>query len=355
MKKQSSHKYLITGGYGFIGSALIRELITNNNNTIINIDKLGYASNKNAIGSVRGNKNYHFYKGDICNDKIISNALKKHSPDFIIHLAAETHVDRSIDDPSGFVVSNILGTYNLLNSSLAYWRTLRKKQREKFKLVLVSTDEVFGSLKLKDKKSTENSLYKPNSPYSASKASADHLGRAWFRTYKLPIITTNTCNNYGPWQFPEKLIPLTILKCIQNKKIPVYGNGKQIRDWIYVDDHIRGLLKVITKGKIGDTYNIGSNNELRNIDVVKSICSILDEVYPKKKGKYSELIQYVSDRPGHDTRYAIDNNKITKLGWKPKYFWKESLKRTVIWYINNQDFLMNDSAKNYSGERLGKI
>ena len=342
-------RYLITGGYGFIGSSLIRSLLRNEENYISNIDKMTYSSNINSIGDVKNNANYFFHKKDICDESFLISHLEDFKPNYIIHLAAETHVDRSIDGPSEFIKSNIVGTYNILNAAHKYWSSLNKVDNETFKIIIVSTDEVYGSLNLNDPQSTENSPYRPNSPYSASKASADHLSRAWSKTYGLPLLITNTTNNYGPWQFPEKLIPLTILKCLKNQKIPIYGNGEQIRDWIFVDDHTEGILNVLKKGKIGEKYNIGCNNELKNIDVVKNICSILDRLIPIKKGKYSDLIEFVDDRPGHDNRYALNNNKIKSLGWKPKLGWERGLEETINWYINNQDFLTA-----YSGERLGR-
>lgn len=340
--------YLITGGYGFIGSSLIRILLKNNNN-VCNIDKLTYSSNLNSLESYDKLNSYKFYKEDICDEDSIYKIIKKQKPSKIIHLAAETHVDRSIDNPSNFIKSNIMGTYSILNSSYKYWNSLGIKEKSNFKVLIVSTDEVYGSLTSDQKTFDEDSPYKPNSPYSASKAASDHLGRAWFKTYDMPIIITNTSNNYGPWQFPEKLIPLTILKCINNEKIPIYGNGKQIRDWIFVDDHSNGILSAIQNGKIGEKYNISSENELMNIDVVKNICTILDRLFPSNIGKYAELISFVDDRPGHDTRYGLDNKKIKTLGWDPMVKWQEGLEMTIKWYLQNKDFLSK-----YSGDRLGR-
>ena len=342
-------RFLITGGCGFIGSSLIRSLLKDDTNIIANLDKMTYSSNIKSVGNASENPNYSFYKVDVCDEIFLKNFLAEYKPNYIIHLAAETHVDRSIDGPEEFIKSNILGTYNILNNSYKYWCKLEKRLKENFKIILVSTDEVFGSLANDDPQSTENNKYKPNSPYSASKASSDHLGRAWSKTYGLPINITNTTNNYGPWQFPEKLIPLTIAKCIKNENIPVYGNGQQIRDWIFVDDHVSGILRVLNHGKLGDNYNIGCNNELKNIDVVNDICSTLDRLLPRKKGAYKELIEFVEDRPGHDARYALNNNKIKKIGWKPNFQWRSGLEKTVIWYLENKDFL-----NSYSGERIGR-
>ena len=347
--KMKKDNYLITGGYGFIGSSLLRILLNNNNNNVCNIDKLTYSSNLNSLENHDKLSNYKFYKEDICDESSIYKIIKKQKPSKIIHLAAETHVDRSIDNPSNFIKSNIMGTYSILNSSCKYWDSLDTKEKSNFKVLIVSTDEVYGSLSNDQNSFDEDSPYKPNSPYSASKAASDHLGRAWFKTYGMPIIITNTSNNYGPWQFPEKLIPLTILKCINNEKIPIYGNGEQIRDWIFVDDHSNGILSAIHNGRIGEKYNISSENELMNIDVVKNICTILDRVFPSNNGKYSELISFVNDRPGHDTRYALGNKKIKTLGWEPKVKWQDGLEITIKWYLKNKDFL-----NKYSGDRLGR-
>ncbi len=343
---------LVTGGCGFIGTNLIRKLLNDKNNYIVNIDKITYASNQQGLKDI-DTSNYILKKIDIANNRAIRHLILTTKPDCIFHLAAETHVDRSIDTPNVFISSNVLGTYNLLTSSYEYWAKLSKNKKNNFRFIHISTDEVYGSLKDKDPKFKELNRYKPNSPYSASKASADHLVRAWHMTYGLPTIITNTCNNYGPFQFPEKLIPLVINKCLNNKDIPVYGNGKQIRDWIYVDDHISALLTVLKKGKVGDQYNIGSNCELKNINVIKDICKIMDSILPKKK-KYSNLIKSVQDRPGHDYRYAINNNKIRSLGWKPKFNWVDGLKQTVTWYLDNRNEILIKSNI-YSGERLGKL
>ena len=348
MLRNKQTKYLITGGYGFIGSSLIR-LILKNGDIVCNIDKLTYSSNIKSLENYPTTNNYTFNKEDVCNEEKLYDIISNYRPQKIIHLAAETHVDRSIDNPSNFIETNIIGSYNLLKSSKKYWTSLEDKEKDQFKLLLVSTDEVYGSLNFDKSIFTEESSYKPNSPYSASKAASDLLGRAWFKTYGMPIIITNTSNNYGPWQFPEKLIPLTISKCLNQEKIPVYGNGKQVRDWIFVDDHSKGILSAINNGKIGEKYNISSKNELENITVVRDICNILDRLQPSKNGKYEELIEFVEDRPGHDLRYALSNQKISNLGWSPETKWLSGLEETISWYLNNKDFF-----KNYSSERLGR-
>tara|TARA_B100000212_G_C27381371_1_gene537252 strand:+ start:3038 stop:4105 length:1068 start_codon:yes stop_codon:yes gene_type:complete len=351
-KKQK--RFLITGGCGFIGSSLVRNLSKNENFIIGNIDKLTYSSNLNSLKDISNKNNYTFFQEDICNKDSIQEIIFSFKPNYIVHLAAETHVDRSIDGPEIFLNSNILGTYNLLNSFKNYYDKINDKNKDASKFLLVSTDEVYGSLYSKQDQFTENSPYLPNSPYSASKASADHLARAWNSTYNLPILITNTSNNYGPWQFPEKLIPLTISKCLKKERIPIFGNGQQIRDWIFVNDHVDGILSVLESGVIGEKYNIGSNNEKMNIEVVQDICGILDKKIPYKNS-YSNLIEFVDDRPGHDFRYALNSEKIKKIGWKPKYNWSNGLNETIDWYINNQDYLNRDSSMFYSGERLGSI
>ena len=344
--------YLITGGCGFIGSCLIRNL-TKKDNFIINIDKISYASNKKSVGSVK-KSNYILLKKDIRDAEFTKKIFIKYKPNYVIHLAAESHVDRSIDKPEDFIFSNIVGTYNLLNSAHTYWnRTNREKN---FKFLYVSTDEVYGSLKSKSGSFRENSLIKPNSPYAASKASGDLLAYSWFKTFGLPVITTNSSNNYGIWQFPEKLIPLVIQKCLKNKHIPIYGHGKQIRDWIYVEDHISGILRVLDKGIPGEKYNIGANNELSNLDLVKLICSIMDKFKPKKNGKYSDLITFVDDRPGHDFRYSLNTQKINKeLSWKAKTNFQLGLSKTIKWYLSKKEWLENIEKSEYDGKRLGHL
>jgi dTDP-glucose 4,6-dehydratase len=347
-------RFLVTGGLGFIGSNLIRKLSLLKNIHICNIDKISYSSSKESLKDIN-TKNYSFEKINIANQIKVKEIIDNFRPDCVIHLAAESHVDRSIDDPSEFIKSNIVGTYTLLNESYQYWKSLKNSKKINFRFINVSTDEVYGSLSKNESSFTEESNYNPNSPYSASKASSDHLARSWHKTYSFPVITTNTCNNYGPWQFPEKLIPLVINKCINGKSIPVYGKGNQIRDWIRVEDHIDGLFKVIEKGKIGEKYNIGANCELSNIKVVKNICDYLDKVRPLKGKSYRRLIKYVKDRPGHDNRYAIDNKKILKLGWRPKYNWQHGISETIDWYLENYNFLESKTKKIYSGERLGRL
>ena len=335
---------LVTGGAGFIGSALVRHILDYSNFKVINIDKLTYASNLSSLKKYENNKNYLFIKIDICNRKKIFEIFKEYSPQLIIHLAAETHVDRSIISANNFIKTNILGTYNLLEISKEYYQNLDLKYKKKFRFHHISTDEVYGDLKKKVPPADEENRYMPSSPYSASKASADHLVRSWFRTYGLPVIISNCSNNYGPYQFPEKLIPLIILNALKKKELPVYGNGQQIRDWLYVDDHAEALFKIVTKGKIGETYNIGGNNQIKNINVVKIICKILDSIKPLniKNKKYSDLIVYVKDRPGHDKRYAINTQKITKkLNWRPKESFKTGIYKTIKWYISKYDFDKN--------------
>ena len=350
----NNETYLITGGCGFIGSCLVRWL-TNKGHKVINVDKLTYSANIKAVGDLKNAKNYVFYKEDICDQNKLTKIFNDNNPTKVIHLAAETHVDRSIDGPSQFINSNILGTYNILNICDNYFKNLSNSDKKNFKVLLVSTDEVYGSLDQTDQPSDEESPYKPNSPYSASKAASDHLGRAWHKTFDLPVIITNTTNNYGPWQFPEKLIPLTISKCLNDESIPVYDKGQQIRDWIHVDDHVSGILVVIDKGIVGERYNIGGNNELKNIDVVNNICKVLDNIQPRKNNeKYEKLIKFVEDRPGHDFRYGLNNTKISRLGWKPKVDWISGLDSTIKWYLENVEFLKIDSSQSYSGERLGK-
>ena len=346
--------YLITGGYGFIGSCFIRKLLKNNNNKICNIDKLSYASSLDSIRYTKDD-NYFFEKIDISNSKSLKKIIFNFKPDYIIHFAAETHVDRSIDNPDQFIKSNINGTYNLLDNGYEFWKDLDEDKKSSFRYIHISTDEVYGSIGKNDPKFKEDDAYQPNSPYAASKAASDHLARSWYKTFSFPTIITNTCNNYGPWQFPEKLIPLVISKCLNNQKIPIYGDGQQIRDWIRVEDHVDAIFKVIEKGGIGEKYNIGADCELTNIEVVTDICNILDEIIPNNEFSYTKLIEFVNDRPGHDYRYAIDNTKIISLGWKASFSWKDSIRETINWYLANRNFLNSINDDTYSGERLGKI
>ena len=333
-------KLLITGGAGFIGSAVIRYIIENTQDSVVNVDKLTYAGNLDSLESVENNPRYAFEQVDICNIKELSRVLEQYQPDAIMHLAAESHVDRSIDGSAVFIETNIVGTYALLEVARVYWDNLSDEKKMAFRFHHISTDEVYGDLALQDSLFTETSPYAPSSPYSASKASSDHLVRAWARTYGLPIIVTNSSNNYGAFQFPEKLIPLMILSALAGKPLPVYGNGLQIRDWLFVDDHAEALYKVVTEGKVGETYNIGGKNEKANIDVVREICCLLEELAPNKPKnmvKYEDLISYVKDRPGHDLRYALDITKIEhELGWKPKETFESGIRKTVEWYLNNK-------------------
>lgn len=351
-------KFLVTGGAGFIGSAVVRHIISNTQDTVINVDKLTYAGNLESLLSVSGNERYHFEQVDICHRAELDRIFKKYEPDIVMHLAAESHVDRSIDGPSAFIETNIVGTYTLLEAARTYWQGLDKKKRGDFRFHHVSTDEVYGDLDGPESLFTEETAYSPSSPYSASKASSDHLVRAWLRTYGLPTLLTNCSNNYGPYHFPEKLIPLMILNALEGKPLPVYGSGQQIRDWLYVEDHARALYLVACKGKIGETYNIGGHNEMANIDVVKTLCALLEELVPNKPdgvNNYEDLITYVEDRPGHDLRYAIDAGKIDKeLGWKPEETFESGIRKTVQWYLDNQAWCEHVQDGSYQRDRLGE-
>ena len=333
-------KFLITGGSGFIGSAVVRYIIENTKDEVVNVDKLTYAGNKDNLMDVCQSDRYVFERVDICDHVSIKEIFKVHAPDAVMHLAAESHVDRSIDSPSSFIQTNLVGTYTMLEASRNYWEKLIGVKRNDFKFHHISTDEVFGDLEPLDMPFTEQTPYAPSSPYSATKAGADHLVRAWGRTYNLPIVITNCSNNYGPYHFPEKLIPLVILNALSGKSLPVYGDGSQVRDWLYVEDHARALYKVVTKASVGETYNIGGHNEVANIDVVNTICDILDELVPEKLGSlhsYRDLISFVDDRPGHDKRYAIDAEKIElDLNWQPRETFESGLRKTVIWFIENE-------------------
>ncbi len=350
-------KILVTGGAGFIGSAVIRHIIENTSDEVVNLDKLTYAGNLESLLSVSNSERYFFEQVDICDRLAIERVFEEHQPDRVMHLAAESHVDRSIDGPSEFIQTNIIGTYNLLEASRQYWLPLDKDKKDNFKFHHISTDEVFGDLEGPTDLFTEETSYAPSSPYSASKASSDHLVRAWSRTYGLPTVITNCSNNYGPYHFPEKLIPLIILNALEGKQLPVYGNGRQIRDWLYVEDHARALYLVATEGKVGETYNIGGHNEKANIDVVKVLCELLEELVPNKPAgisSYLDLITYVKDRPGHDLRYAIDASKIEReLGWKPEETFESGVRKTVEWYLNNKDWWSHVLDGSYSLERLG--
>ena len=352
-------KIMITGGSGFIGSNLIRYLIKNTNHVLLNYDKLSYSSNNVSLSEFEGNKKYHFICGDILNSSLFSEALENFKPNIIMNLAAETHVDRSIEDPYIFVQSNIVGTSIILERSLDYWNKLSYPEKEIFRFHHISTDEVFGSLNFSSF-FNENSNYNPSSPYSASKAAADHLVKAWYKTYGLPILLTNCSNNYGPFQFPEKLIPLIIMNALNEKELQIYGDGQQERDWLFVDDHAKALHQVISHGKIGETYNIGGNNVKTNLEVVSEICNNLDEIYKNKPthiNKYSDLIKFVADRPGHDMRYAIDATKIkNELNWQPQETFETGIKKTILWYLDNIEWCKVILSKgDYNGERLGLI
>ncbi|WP_335909216.1 MULTISPECIES: dTDP-glucose 4,6-dehydratase [Shewanella] len=356
-------KILVTGGAGFIGSAVVRHIINHTQDSVINVDKLTYAGNIESLGSVEKDKRYAFEQVDICDRAELDRVFDEHKPDAVMHLAAESHVDRSITAPADFIQTNIVGTYTLLEATRAYWHELSDDKKSAFRFHHISTDEVYGDLPHPDEVQnsgelplfTEVTPYAPSSPYSASKASSDHLVRAWLRTYGLPTIVTNCSNNYGPFQFPEKLIPLVILNAVEGKPLPVYGKGDQIRDWLYVEDHARALYKVIKEGKVGETYNIGGHNEKRNLEVVKTICAILDELMPKAT-PYAEQITYVTDRPGHDRRYAIDATKMSKeLNWVPDETFETGLRKTVQWYLNNQAWSQRVQDGSYQRQRLGLI
>lgn len=350
-------KILVTGGAGFIGSAVIRHIINNTQDSVVNVDKLTYAGNLESLLTVENNDRYAFEQVDICDRAELDRVFAQHQPDAVMHLAAESHVDRSIDGPAAFIETNIVGTYTHLEATRAYWNQLDQARKSAFRFHHISTDEVYGDLDGTDDLFTETTSYEPSSPYSASKASSDHLVRAWLRTYGLPTIVTNCSNNYGPYHFPEKLIPLIILNALDGKNLPVYGNGMQIRDWLYVEDHASALYTVVTKGEIGETYNIGGHNEKANIDVVKTICSLLEELVPNKPQgvtEYQHLITYVTDRPGHDVRYAIDASKIAReLGWKPAETFESGIRKTVEWYLANQKWWSRVLDGSYSFERLG--
>jgi dTDP-glucose 4,6-dehydratase len=350
-------KILITGGAGFIGSALIRHVIGNTQHSVVNLDKLTYAGNLESLKSIETDPRYQFVQADICDATTVNAILHQYQPDAIMHLAAESHVDRSIDGPAAFIETNIVGTYILVEATRNYWQALADDKKANFRFHHISTDEVYGDLPNDDSLFTEETSYAPSSPYSASKASSDHIVRAWYRTYGFPVVVTNCSNNYGPYHFPEKLIPLVILNALDGKPLPVYGDGKQIRDWLYVDDHARALLTVVETGKIGETYNIGGHNEKENIAVVRTICNILEELHPQKPSglaNYQDLITFVKDRPGHDLRYAIDAGKIAdELGWTPKETFETGLKKTVQWYLDNMEWCRHVQDGSYRRERLG--
>jgi dTDP-glucose 4,6-dehydratase len=351
-------KILVTGGAGFIGSAVVRSIINQTDCDVVNIDKLTYAGNLDSLSDVANSKRYRHEQVDICNKKALANVFEQHQPNAVMHLAAESHVDRSIDGPADFINTNIIGTFNLLEAVRYYYDNLNETRKKLFRFHHISTDEVYGDLAGTDNFFTEQTPYSPSSPYSASKAASDHLVRSWGRTYGLPVIITNCSNNYGPCHFPEKLIPHVILNAIHGKPLPIYGDGSQIRDWLYVEDHAKALIRVITEGKIGETYNIGGHNEKTNLEVVKNICELLEELAPNKPAGikiYQDLISFVKDRPGHDVRYAIDASKIeSELGWVPKETFESGLRKTVQWYLDNPQWWERVLSGAYQLERLGE-
>ena len=349
---------LVSGGAGFIGSAVVRSIINETKFDVVNLDKLTYAGNLDSLSDITMSKGYTHEKVDICDRELLDRVFQQYKPDCVMHLAAESHVDRSIEDPSNFIDTNIVGTFNLLEASRSYFESLEEVKLKKFRFHHISTDEVYGDLKGTDDLFTEETPYSPSSPYSASKAASDHLVRAWGRTYGLPVIITNCSNNYGPYHFPEKLIPHTILNAIHGKPLPIYGDGSQVRDWLYVEDHAKALIKVVTEGKIGETYNIGGHNEKSNLEVVETICELLEELAPEKPASvmiYRDLISFVKDRPGHDVRYAIDASKIEReLGWVPEETFETGLRKTVQWYLDNRQWWERVLSGAYRLERLGE-
>ena len=351
-------KIIVTGGAGFIGSSVVREALLHQDFEVLNIDCLTYAGNLHSLDSCRGHKNYSFDKVDICDREKLHHVFARYQPDVVMHLAAESHVDRSIDSPDVFLNTNIVGTFNLLEEACIHFRSLSGAKREQFRFHHISTDEVYGDLVGTNNLFTEEMAYSPSSPYAASKAASDHLVRAWGRTYDLPTIVTNCSNNYGPYHFPEKLIPHVILNAIHGKPLPIYGDGLQIRDWLYAEDHAKALIKVVTEGKIGETYNIGGHNEKTNLEVVETICDLLEELAPQKPSgvnNYRDLITFVKDRPGHDARYAIDASKIEReLGWVPVETFETGLRKTVQWYLDNTSWWKRVLSGAYRMERIGE-
>lgn len=350
-------RILVTGGAGFIGSAVVRHIIEATRDSVVVVDKLTYAGNLESLAVIADSERYAFEQVDICDRVALDRVFAQYQPDVVMHLAAESHVDRSIDGPAAFIETNVVGTYTMLEAARHYWQTLDAEKKQSFRFHHISTDEVYGDLHGTDDLFTETTPYAPSSPYSASKASSDHLVRAWLRTYGLPTLVTNCSNNYGPYHFPEKLIPLVILNAVAGKPLPVYGNGAQVRDWLYVEDHARALYQVVTEGVVGETYNIGGHNERKNIEVVHTICDLLEELAPNKPQgveKYRDLITYVKDRPGHDMRYAIDAGKIDReLGWHPQETFESGIRKTVSWYLNNETWWRRVQDGSYAGERLG--
>ena len=350
-------KILVTGGAGFIGSAVVRHLIASTAHEVVNVDKLTYAGNISSVASISSSERYIFEHVDICDGALVADVFARHQPDAVMHLAAESHVDRSIDGPDEFIQTNVVGTYTLLEAARAHWQTLDESRKVAFRFHHISTDEVYGDLEGPEDLFREDTPYAPSSPYSASKAGSDHLVRAWGRTFGLPVIITNCSNNYGPYHFPEKLIPLIVLNALKGKPLPVYGEGTQVRDWLFVEDHARALVKVVTEGAVGETYNIGGHNEKQNIEVVRAVCGLLDELRPSTHDgiiRYEQLITFVRDRPGHDVRYAIDASKIKReLGWVPQETFESGLRKTVEWYLANEDWWQSVLDGSYQGQRLG--
>jgi len=345
---KTSNTILVTGGAGFIGSNFIIDWLTQFDHPVINLDALTYSGNLHNLDALTHNSSHIFINGNIGDQSLVKSLLEKYRPYAIINFAAESHVDRSILSPDAFIQTNIVGTYHLLDSTLNYWQKLGNVDKEQFRFLHISTDEVYGSLKPEDPLFSEQKRYEPNSPYSASKAASDHLVRAYHHTFGLPVLTTNCSNNYGPFQFPEKLIPLVIINAMNSKALPVYGDGLNIRDWLYVKDHCNAIMKVLASGRVGETYNIGGGNEMTNINIVRKICEILDELLPSAEGKYERLISFVADRPGHDRRYAIDTKKInSELGWSPVESFETGIRKTVSWYVNNQQWVLNVTSGAY--------
>ena len=340
---------LVTGAAGFIGSNFVLDWLIQSKEDVVSLDLLTYAGNLENLSSLDNNPHYHFVQANIVDRDLVSSLLKKYQVRAIINFAAESHVDRSIHESKDFIETNIVGTYNLLESARSYWNDLDQNLKQDFRFLHISSDEVYGSLNLTDPPSNESDPYRPNSPYSASKAASDHLVRAWFQTYKLPVLTVNSANNYGPYQFPEKLIPLCTLNALYGKHLPIYGDGQQIRDWIYVKDHCSAIREILNKGRVGETYNVGGWNEKTNLEVVETLCAILDKLKPKSNGKrYSDQITFVKDRPGHDRRYAIDASKLEgELGWKPKESFESGLHKTVIWYLESLNCVDHDASSEY--------